>query len=48
MEGECDDGAGCSGWKAEPSDGRRVKPGTAGFITDTDSAYEPSPAFKFT
>lgn len=41
-------GAGCSGWKAEPSDGRSVKPGIVGFITDTDSENAPSPAFRFT
>lgn len=41
-------GAGCSGWNAEPSDGRSVKPGIVGFITDTDSENAPSPAFRFT
>lgn len=39
---------GCSGWNADPRDGRSVKPGTVGFITDTESDDVPSPAFKFT
>lgn len=40
--------AGCSGWKAEPSDGRSVNAATAGFSTDTGSEYAPSPALRFT